>query len=193
MCLCSIDILHLLIPYSHCLKATLIIHMLLLKAKVTYISLWFSTTKIYLNHTKLLWFYIWILSQLSISRFNSSMRHFYYHYFILQEYTTFPVCLGDGLKADHPRSVTETLLYGILQMMYWLLFKVSLKPLNQTTSVVFLKYISKYAHLSPHKEDFFFFFLILWRQSEYSQGWFLTILDVAFECPAPKVGHLKSP
>ncbi len=28
---------------------------------------------------------------------------------------------------------------------------------------------------------------------EYSQGWFLTILDVAFECPAPKVGHLQSP
>ncbi len=28
---------------------------------------------------------------------------------------------------------------------------------------------------------------------EYSQGWFMTILDVAFECPAPKVGHLKSP
>ncbi len=31
------------------------------------------------------------------------------------------------------------------------------------------------------------------HQSEYLQGWFLTILDVAFEYPAPKVGHLKSP
>ncbi len=29
--------------------------------------------------------------------------------------------------------------------------------------------------------------------SEYSQGWFLTILDVTFECPASKVGHLMSP
>ncbi len=33
-------------------------------------------------------------------------------------------------------------------------------------------------------------FLILWHQSEYSQGWFLTIVDVAFEHPAPKVGHV---
>ncbi len=38
-----------------------------------------------------------------------------------------------------------------------------------------------------------FFFLILWRQSEYSQGWFLTIRDVAFECSAHSVGHLMSP
>ncbi len=30
-------------------------------------------------------------------------------------------------------------------------------------------------------------------QSEYSQGWFLTILDVAFEHPAPSVEHLMSP
>ncbi len=40
---------------------------------------------------------------------------------------------------------------------------------------------------------FIFIYWILWRQSEYSQGWFLTIIDVAFECPAPKVVHINSP
>ncbi len=28
---------------------------------------------------------------------------------------------------------------------------------------------------------------------KYSQGWFLTILDVTFERPAPSVEHLMSP
>ncbi len=48
-------------------------------------------------------------------------------------------------------------------------------------------------HFRCHTLFPFATFWILWRQSEYSQGWFLTIFDVSFECPAPKVGHLISP
>ncbi len=59
-----------------------------------------------------------------------------------------------------------------------------------TPTCTFLYYHKITVHASLVTTNHFW---ILWHQSEYSQGWFLTFLDVAFECPAPEVGHLKSP
>ncbi len=103
---------------------------------------------------------------------------------------------GNTLLASQSEEVTLSLQFLVVDTSNWPIsaldsshWLVSFNRLFVTTIWCLSIRVAR-GRFGYNNGSFIVYFWILWRQSEYSQGWFLTILDVAFERPAPSVGHL---